>query len=244
MVDCPAVPRCNQTFAEFLVTDPALEARALFIGHYAVALASKRFAPRTSLGALIAAVSLLDVLWPIFILLGWEQVRIQPGNTAFTPLDFVSYPISHSLVAAIGWATLFALLYYLVARYGRGALVIWAGVVSHWVLDWISHGPDMPLYPGSPRFGLSLWNSIVATVVVEGLMFAIGVWIYLRVTRPRDGIGKWALQAFVLAVSALYVANIFSPPPANVRMLGLGALALSLVLILWAWWADRHREAR
>ncbi|MDQ1637117.1 MAG: hypothetical protein QOF62_456 [Pyrinomonadaceae bacterium] len=216
----------------------------MFIGHYAVALASKRFAPRTSLGALIAAASLLDLLWPIFILLGWEQVRIQPGNTAFTPLDFVSYPISHSLLAAIGWATLFALLYYLVARYGRGAIVIWVGTVSHWVLDWISHRPDLPLYPSGPRFGLGLWNSIIATVIVEGLMCAIGVWIYLRVTRPKDGIGKWGLLSFVIAVCVAYVANIFSSTPPSVRLLGIGALALSSFLILWAGWVDRHREAR
>jgi hypothetical protein len=216
----------------------------LFIGHFAVALVSKRFAPRTSLGALMAAASLLDLLWPIFILLGWEQVRIQPGETAFTPLDFVSYPISHSLAAAIGWATLFVLLYFLFTRYSRGALIIWVGVVSHWVLDWISHRADMPLYPNGPRFGLGLWNSIAATVIVEGLMYAIGVWIYLRVTRPKDGTGKWGLLAFVFAVGALYIANIFSPPPPSVRMLGIGALALSSVLILWAWWADRHREAR
>ena len=216
----------------------------MFIGHYAVAFASKRFAPRTSLGALIAAASLLDLLWPIFILLGWEQVRIEPGNTAFTPLDFVSYPISHSLVAASGWATLFALLYYLMTRYGRGALLIWVGVVSHWVLDWISHRPDMPLYPNGPRFGLGLWNSVIATVIVEGLMFAIGVWIYLRVTRAKDGIGKWGLLAFLTTVCAAYVANIFSPPPPSVHLLGIGALALSSILIWWAWWADRHREAR
>jgi hypothetical protein len=216
----------------------------LFIGHYAVAFASKRFALRTSLGALIAAASLLDLLWPIFILLGWEQVRIEPGNTAFTPLNFVSYPISHSLVAAIGWATLFALLYYGFTRYGAGAILIWVGVVSHWVLDFVSHRPDMPLYPGGPRFGLGLWNSTIATVIVEGLMYAIGVGIYLRVTRAKDGVGKWGLLSFVVAVSAIYVANIFSPPPPSIRILGVGALALSLFLILWAWWADRHREAR
>jgi len=187
---------------------------------------------------------MLDLLWPIFILLGWEQVRIQPGITRFTPLDFVSYPISHSLVAALGWATLFALLYYALTRYGRGAIVIWVGVVSHWVLDWISHRPDMPLYPGGPLFGLGLWNSPVATVIVEGLMFAIGVWIYLRVTWPRDRIGGWALLSFVIIVALFYVANIFSPPPPSVRGLGIAALVLSFVLILWAWWADRHREAR
>ena len=216
----------------------------MFIGHFAVAFASKRFAPRSSLGALLAACSMLDLLWPIFILLGWEQVRIQPGITRFTPLDFVSYPISHSLVAALGWATLFALLYYALTRYGRGAIVIWVGVVSHWVLDWISHRPDMPLYPGGPLFGLGLWNSPVATVIVEGLMFAIGVWIYLRVTWPRDRIGGWALLSFVIIVALFYVANIFSPPPPSVRGLGIAALVLSFVLILWAWWADRHREAR
>lgn len=216
----------------------------MFIGHYAVALASKRFAPRTSLGVLIAAASLLDLLWPVFILLGWEQVLIEPGNTAFTPLNFVSYPISHSLVAAIGWATLFALLYYVTKRYGRGALLIWVGVVSHWVLDWISHRPDMPLYPDGPRFGLGLWNSVIATATVEGLMFAIGVAIYLRVTRAKDGIGKWGFWSFLVAVCAVYVANIFSPPPPSVRLLGIGALALSSLSVLWAWWADRHREAR
>jgi membrane-bound metal-dependent hydrolase YbcI (DUF457 family) len=216
----------------------------LFIGHYAVAFASKRFAPRTSLGALIAAASLLDLLWPVFILLGWEQVRIEPGNTAFTPLNFVSYPISHSLVAAIGWATLFALLYYGFTHYAAGAILIWVGVVSHWVLDFVSHRPDMPLYPDGPRFGLGLWNSTLATVIVEGLMYAIGVGIYLRVTRAKDGVGKWGLLSFVVAVSAIYVANIFSPPPPDIRILGMGALALSLFLILWAWWADRHREAR
>lgn len=216
----------------------------MFIGHYAVAFASKRFAPRTSLGTLIAAASLLDLLWPIFILLGWEQVRIQPGNTAFTPLDFVSYPISHSLAAAIGWATLFALLYFLVTRYGKGAILIWVGVVSHWVLDLVSHRPDMPLYPGGPRLGLGLWNSIAATVIVEGLMYVIGVGIYLRVTRPKDGIGRWGLLSFVIAVGAFYVANIFSPPPPSVNILAIGALVLSSFLIAWAWWADRHREAR
>ncbi len=216
----------------------------MFIGHYAVAFASKRFAPRTSLGTLIAAASLLDLLWPIFILMGWEQVRIQPGNTAFTPLDFVSYPISHSLVASLGWATLFAVLYYGFTRYSSGAIVIWIGVVSHWVLDWISHRPDMPLYPGSPLVGLGLWNSPTATVIVEALMYAIGVWIYLRVTRAKDSVGKWSLLSFVLAVGAIYVANIYSPPPPSVKMLGVAALVLSVVMILWAWWADRHREAR
>lgn len=216
----------------------------MFIGHFAVGFASKRFAPQTSLGTLIAAAVLLDLLWPVFVLLGWEQVRIEPGNTAFTPLNFISYPFSHSLVAAIGWATLFALLYFAFTRYRAGAVLIWLGVVSHWVLDFVSHRPDMPLYPGGPRLGLGLWNSVLATVVVEGLMYAIGVWIYLRVTRAKDRIGRWALVTFVVVVAALYIANILSPPPPSVKTMAIAAIPFTWLLILWAWWGDKHREAR
>jgi hypothetical protein len=216
----------------------------MFIGHFAVGLASKRYAPQTSLGTLIAAAVLLDLLWPGFVLLGWEQVRIDPGNTAFTPLDFVSYPISHSLVGAFGWATLFGLLYYIFRRYLVGAAVIWIGVVSHWVLDFVTHRPDMPLYPGGPRLGLGLWNSIWATVLVEGLIFAVGVWIYVRVTRARDRIGKWGLWSFIVGLVVFYVANILSPPPPSVKPMVIAAIPFTWLLVLWGGWADRHREVR
>jgi hypothetical protein len=216
----------------------------MFIGHFAVAFAGKRFAPKTSLPTLIAAAQLLDLLWPLFLMLGWERVRLDPGNTAFTPLAFVSYPISHSLLAALGWATLFALLYYLVRRYFAGATVIWIAVVSHWLLDFITHRPDLPVYPGGELFGLGLWNSVWATVLVEGLMFAIAVWTYVRVTRASDRIGDWGLRGFVSALAIIYVANIFSPPPSGTRALAIGTLAMFWLLILWAWGIDRHRQVR
>lgn len=215
----------------------------MFIGHFAVGFASKRYAAKTSLGTLIAAAVLLDLLWPVFVLLGWEEVRIDPGNTAFTPLDFVSYPISHSLVGAICWATLFALLYYVLTRYRAGTVLIWLGVVSHWVLDYASHRPDMPLYPGGPRLGLGLWNSILATVIVEGLMYAAGIWIYLRVTRAKDRRGRWGLWSFIVALAGFYIANILSPPPPGVKPMVIAAIPFTWLLILWAWWADRPREA-
>ncbi len=105
------------------------------------------------------------------------------------------------------------------------------------------HRPDLPLYPGGPRLGLGLWNSILATVIVEGLMYAAGVWIYLRATRAKDGIGKWGLWSFIVVVAALYVADIFSPPPPNVKTMVLVAIPFTWLLILWAWWADRHRAS-
>jgi hypothetical protein len=216
----------------------------LFIGHFAVGFASKRLAPQASLGTLIGSAVLLDLLWPVFVLIGWEQVQIDPGNTAFTPLNFVSYPISHSLVAAIGWATLFALIYYLVTRYRAGSVVIWIGIVSHWVLDFVTHRPDLPLYPGGPRVGLRLWNSILGTVIVEAMMYTAGIWIYLRATRAKDRIGRWGTLSFVVIVAAAYVANILSPPPPGVKAVVITAIPFTWLLILWGWWVDRHREAR
>ena len=132
----------------------------MFIGHYAVALGAKKISPTVSLGTLFPASQFIDLLWPIFLLLGLEHVRIDPGNTVFTPLDFYDYPISHSLLAVLGWSLGFGLLYYAVQRSGRNALILGALVLSHWVLDFISHRPDLPLIPGmETRVGLGLWNS-------------------------------------------------------------------------------------
>jgi len=217
----------------------------MFLGHFAVGFASKKFAPRSNMAVLIAAPLFLDILWPFFLLLGWEQVRIDPGNTRFMPLDLSYYPWSHSLLMSVVWATAFAAIYYFVARYWPGTVVIWIGVVSHWVLDWITHRPDMPLYPGSARFGLGLWNSIPGTMVVELAMFAAGVWLYVRTTRSHDRVGRYAFIAYVVLLLAAYIGDRFSGPPQNVRadIVWPGIIA-EATLIPWAWWFDRHRDLR
>jgi membrane-bound metal-dependent hydrolase YbcI (DUF457 family) len=215
----------------------------MFLGHFAVGFASKRAAPRTSLGTLLAAACFPDLLWPLLLLTGVEKVRIDPGNTAFTPLDFVSYPISHSLLMVAVWALLVGTGYRAVTGYGRGAAVLALGVVSHWILDAATHHPDMPLLPweGSTRVGLGLWNSIPATLVVESVMFLVALEIYQRGTRARDGFGKWGYLSFVAVIVAIYVANLVGPPPPSETALAWVALGLSLFL-LWAAWFDRHRE--
>lgn len=216
----------------------------MFIGHYAVAFAAKRFAPRTSLGTLFLAAEFLDMLWPVFVLTGLERVEIEPGNTAVTPLNFVSYPYSHSLLMTFVWATVFAVVYYLGRRYRRGALLVWVAVASHWLLDYFTHRPDLPLYPGgAARVGLGLWYSVAGTLAVEGLMFAAGVWLYLVATRARDrtgSFGLWALAAFLVA---LYLGNLFGPPPPAARVVAVADFGQWL-LVLWGFWVDRHREAR
>jgi membrane-bound metal-dependent hydrolase YbcI (DUF457 family) len=214
----------------------------MFIGHFAVGFAAKRAAPEVSLGVLIGAASLLDLLWPVFLLLGWERVRVDPGNTAFTPLAFDSYPISHSLLAAIGWSALCGLLYWAICRDGRGTATLVALVVSHWALDALSHRPDLPLTPtGLDRVGLGLWNSVPATLVVEGAMFVAGVWLYAAFTRARNRVGRWAFVTYVSLLALLYFASVFGPPPPNWQTIAWSDLAATL-FVVWAAWLDWHRE--
>jgi membrane-bound metal-dependent hydrolase YbcI (DUF457 family) len=216
----------------------------MFIGHFAVGFASKRVAPRASLGPLMAAPLLLDLLWPIFLLLGWERVRIQPGYTAFNPLVLEHYPWSHSLVMSLVWGALFGALYWSRTRYRAGAVVIGLGVVSHWVLDWVTHTPDMPLWPGaSPMLGLGLWNSVAGTVIVESLMFVAAVWIYVRATTARDAVGRYAFWALVTLLAILYAESVVArnAVPQDLRVLAYAAL-LTWLFPVWAWWFDSHRD--
>lgn len=212
----------------------------MFIGHDAIGFASKRLAPRTSLGWLIAAPLLLDLLWPIFLLLGVEHVTIRRGATKMSPLDFTDYPWSHSLLMSIVWGIAFAGVYVLVTRYVRGGVVLFAGVVSHWVLDWLTHRPDLPLYPGGPKVGLGLWNYPIAELAIETALFAIGILLYRDGTRPRDRIGSIAMWAFIAFLALAFIASAGGTPPPNVRVLAYSALAL-WILPFWAAWFDRHR---
>ena len=213
----------------------------MFIGHNAVGFAAKRAAPDASLGWLMAAPLFLDLIWPFFLLLGLEHVTIQPGATRFTPL-ILDIPYSHSLITSIGWSILYGGVYWLLKRNTRGALVLAVGVFSHWILDALTHRPDMPLYPGSPTLiGLGLWNSVAGTFIVEGLMFAVGLWLYLKTTRAKDRTGRIALWAFVLFLLAIYVSNYFGPPPPS----SLAIAQISLLMWiepLWCAWIDRHRS--
>jgi membrane-bound metal-dependent hydrolase YbcI (DUF457 family) len=213
----------------------------MFLGHYGLAFAAKRAAPRTSLGALTFAAQFLDELWPILLLLGIEKVRIVPGLMAASPLDFVHYPFSHSLLMAVVWGALIGGVYYLLRRHGRGAWVIAILVVSHWFLDLVVHRPDLPLWPGanSPKYGWGVWNSVAGTYAIELAIYAIGIVIYLRATRALDKVGSWGLWAYVIVLALIYVSSNGSPPPSE-RALAWTALGIWL-FVPWAWWVDKHR---
>jgi hypothetical protein len=215
----------------------------MFIGHFALGLAAKRATPGVSLAVLLTAAQLADTLWPIFLAAGLEHVRIEPGNTAFTPLDFVSYPYSHSLVFLFGWGFALALATRAFVRDRWVVPVIVGLVVSHWFLDVLTHRPDMPIYPGGPKVGLGLWNSVPATLAVEVPMFLAGIWIYARSTRARDGAGRWAFISLMATLLLIYIASLFGPPPPSVRALVITMGAGIPLFTAWSWWADRHRDA-
>ena len=212
----------------------------MFLGHYGLALAAKRAAPRTSLGTLVFAAEFLDELWPILLLLGIEQVRIVPGLMVASDLQFTYYPFSHSLLMAIVWGALIGAGYFMFRRYGRGGWVVGLLVVSHWFLDLPMHQKDLPLWPGatSPKFGWGLWNSISLTYIIEFTILLAGISAYNRMTRPTDQIGRWGWWTYVLVLIALFVTS--NSPPPNERALAWMTLGIWL-FVPWAWWIDKHR---
>jgi hypothetical protein len=216
----------------------------MFIGHFAMGFGAKRFAPAVSLGTLFAACQFADLLWPLLVIAGVERVAVSPGATAVTPLDFLYYPFSHSLVAGAIWGILAGAIYVLL-RKGRPAAgaVIALLVVSHWGLDALSHRSDMPVAIwGATRVGLGLWNSLPATLLVEGGLFCAGVLLYARSTRPVDRTGIYAFRALVAFLIAVYAANLFGPPPPSGEAAAGAALAMWL-LVAWGYWIDHHRLA-
>jgi hypothetical protein len=216
----------------------------MILGHLAVGFASKRLAPRTSLGWLMIAPLLLDLLWPIALALGLESVRIVPGITKFSPFDFVSYPWTHSLLMACAWGTMYGGDYYWRNHDLRASSVLALGVVSHWVCDWVVHRPDLQISTWSElRVGLGLWNHPAATMALELAMFAGGIAIYLGMTKARDRAGAIALWSFVAFMVVLYFASAFGPPPPSVTAVKIGAL-IEWLFVPWVFWIDRHRVNR
>jgi hypothetical protein len=213
----------------------------MFLGHFGVAFAAKKVAPKTSLGTLVFAAQFADFLWPVLLLLGVEHVRIVPGLMAASPFDFTSYPISHSLVAQLGWGALIGLIYFGLKRDGASALLVGALVPTHWVLDFIAHRPDMPIYPGGAKYGLGMWNSIPLTLAVEYVLFAAGIALYLSATSAKDKTGHLAFWSLVLLLGAAYPPSLFGPPPSNIQTLAPAALIM-WITVPWAAWADRHRQ--
>ncbi len=214
----------------------------MFIGHVATALAAKKLDPRPSLGTYLLAATWPDVLFSLLLIGGWEQVIIAPGHTAMIAMAFPHYPYSHSLVSVLVAGAVLAALYWVFRRNAKAAVILAGLVLGHWILDVITHVPDMPVGLAGPMVGLGLWKSITATFAVEGFLFVAGVSLYRRATRANDSMGRWALAVFVIFLAIAYVAGPLGPPPLSATAVALVNNVSLWLLIFWAIWIDRHRR--
>ena len=214
----------------------------MFIGHFALGFAAKRAAPRVNLATLFAAAQLPDIIWPLLVAVGVEQVAIAPGDTAFTPLAFISYPWSHSLALVVAWGVVFAVVHRLRTRNTSVTVLLVGLVVSHWLLDYLTHRPDLPLVPGGALYGRGLWNSVPLTIATESFIFACGVWLYSQATRARNERGRWGFVSLVAVLVLAYIGNIMAAPP-SITAVWAGSMAGALLLLAWASYTDRNRIA-
>ncbi len=214
----------------------------MFIGHFGLGLAGKKYMPEVSLGVLFLSVQLVDLLWPFFLLMGLEEVRIEPGYTAAIPLNMVNYPITHSLLGGLLWSIAFGGIYYFITKSKKIGLFLAGGVISHWFLDLLMHKPDLAIYPGGVKYGFGLWDSVPLTIAIEFLIFTGGIYIYLKATEANDKVGVWSFWGLMTLLSVGWLGSIFGPLPDSVDTLVYSALTVWL-LILWGFWIDKHRSA-
>ena len=218
----------------------------MFLGHYGVAFALKRAEPKLSLGTLFVAAQLLDLLWGVFLLLGWEHARIVPENPPLTQPEFYDYPISHSLIGALAWSIAAAACYYSwptrdTTRHWQAAAIVGVAVFSHYPLDVLVHLPDLPIMGNdSPKLGLGLWNHPVATMVAELLVLGLGLVVYLAFRSKRHPVRVGRLAVLVTVLLGTYLASMYGSPPPNMTTVGASVIVFVLVVAALAAWADRR----
>lgn len=216
----------------------------MLVGHFGVALGAKRIAPKASVGILMLASLLPDLLAWSFLFAGIEHARIQPGITRTNALDLYDIPLSHSLATDVLWGALFAGVYFMWRRYPRGSWVIFGLVLSHWLLDFLSHRPDMPLAPGVHLyFGLGLYNSGIGILMVEGLVWFGGVMLYARSTRPTRCAAVYWFWGVVALLTPLWILTLGGAPPSSLMSAATSSLIFFFLVLCWACLIDIVRPA-
>jgi hypothetical protein len=216
----------------------------MFIGHYGPAYAIKAIRPAIPLWLLFIAVQLVDVGWAVLVLLGVEKLRIVPGITASNPLDLYYMPYTHSLAAVVLWAVAAIVLGKFLPGVRTWTAAAWIGlaVFSHWILDLLVHGPDLPVYDDTMKVGLGLWNYPALALLLEALLLFGGMIMYMRRTTAINAIGRFGPPVFGTVMIAIQCYLFFGPPPASPAAAAISALVSYVVFAAVAQWLDRQRK--
>src|SRR5262245_17474514 len=186
----------------------------MLVGHYAAGFIGKRVTRRVPLPLLMAAAMLPDLITFPLQLLGIEHAGLTPGYPRYFPLNAYDDVISHSLAMDALWAALLAFAYRAWRADGRGACMLAAAVLSHWLFDFVTHRPDMPLAPGlTLTVGLVLWNSIAGTLAVEGGLWLAAILVYARATKPTSKAGSYGLWLLTVPLTVWFAMTPFAPQP-------------------------------
>lgn len=214
----------------------------MFIGHFGLSFAAKKAAPKVSLGTLFIATQFVDILWPFLLAFNVEKVAIIPGYTQSNALEFLYFPYTHSLLAGVIWGVVLGVIYWLFKKDKQGAFIIGLCVLSHWFLDLLVHTPDLPLsLSGDTKLGFGLWNHLAISLLIETILFFVGVYIYAASTKAKTKAGKWGFWSFAIFLVIFNIVNTFSPPPASITALSISLVILMIIIVGLAYWIDKKR---
>src|SRR5216117_1997186 len=185
----------------------------MFVGHYSVAFAAKSEKNRIPLWVLFVAVQFLDYIWATLVLLGIEKLRVIKGFTAASMLDSYFHPYSHSLITAMAWSGVAALLYKTIWRAkasSSAAVIVGLAVFSHWILDLIAHPRDLAIYDNEWKVGFGLWNYRDPEFALEIALLACGIILYLsRNVMPLPK--KVAAIIFGIVLTVIQIGDTYVP---------------------------------
>lgn len=215
----------------------------MFIGHFGISFAAKKFAPKVSLATLFIATQFVDILWPFLLVLGVEKVAVTPGYTKTNAFEFLHFPYTHSLFMGLVWGVIVGGIHWLVKHDKRSALVIGFCVLSHWLLDVIVHIADLPLSPfGNYKVGFGLWNYVGITLIVETTIFLTSAYVYASITKPKNKAGKWSLWTLIILLLIITLSNTFGPTPSDSVMILFYSFVIMIAIIVGlSYWVDKNR---
>jgi hypothetical protein len=217
----------------------------MFVGHYSVAFAAKSDKNKIPLWVLFIAVQFLDCIWATLVLLGIEKLRVIKGFTAGSMLDSYFHPYSHSLITAILWSCVAAIVYNPICSWlgfvytKSAALIIGVAVFSHWILDLIAHPRDLAIYDDTWKVGFGLWNYRDPEFALEIGLLGAGILLYLT-RNVMPAIRKGAVIAFGAALVVIQIGDTYVPRnPLTARQTVIGVWIFYTLFVVVAFLIEK-----